>query len=113
MKIFRVKGGTQPYVHSFVFAPDKKAAKKAVPKGMDVVEWNVCMGSRHGKIPGTDKHPSPLAKQLIGGVPLCDICYAQQTISVNDRLDRLEELVVDLCGDLNRHTDDGHGYGSD
>lgn len=113
MKIFRIRFKETASVWCFVAAPDKKAAKKAVPEGMDVTEWNVCMGPRHGKIPGTHEHPSPLATQLIDGVPLCDVCYSQQTMSVNDRLNRLEELVVELSHDIECHVENGHGYGSD
>ena len=64
------------------------------------------MGPRHDKIPGTCERLSSLAKQLICGVPLCDVCYSQQTMSVADRLDRLEELLVELRGDFERHDRD-------
>ena len=115
MKIFRVsvKGDPQLSTHCFVAASDKKSAKKSAPKGMDVAEWHICMGPRHGDIPGTDGRPSPRATQVIGGVPMCEGCVAQRTMSVEQRLDRLEELVIALKHDLSAHADDGHGYGSD
>jgi len=114
MRIFRVKDKQGSMAWSFLMATDKKAAKKAVSKDMDVTEWNVCMGPRHGKIPGTDINvESALATHLIDGVPMCDVCYSQQTMSVNDRLNRLEELVVELRRDLFFHTENGHGYDND
>ena len=105
MKIFRVsvKGDPRPSTRCFVAAPDKKSARKSAPKGMDVAEWHICMGPRHGDIPGTDECPPPRATQVIGGVPMCEICVAQRTMSVEQWLDRLEKLVVTLRADLIFH----------
>jgi hypothetical protein len=110
MKIYRITDGisvgTTVRTNNFVQAQNPEQALKGFSGDCMVQEWRHCRGERHGKIPGTDVCPSPEAISVIMGVPLCRVCLEQSTMSDAERLDRLEELIVELRGDFDRHTEE-------
>ena len=104
MKIFRITGRFKDINFAkYVMADTKKDAKGGLVGVKKIMEWDICMSPRHGKIPGTDIYPAPRATRLIDDVPICDVCFFQWRMTVEERLDRLEELVVDLRHDLDHH----------
>ena len=101
MSIFVVIDGKD---RSYVQAENLKQAKKGRSKRAEVRPWKACFGRRHDKIPGTSSGLEGLdAEHLIDGIPICGRCFRQLTMTVEQRLDRLESLVTKLRSELDAH----------
>lgn len=112
MPIFRV---TAPLITPNAWyeeAPSLKDAQRRLPRKdpeARAEEWRHCQAPQHGEFPDQAytraERRRADAVTVYDGVPYCALCLKHKTLTLAERVERLERVLVELQCDLESHVE--------
>jgi hypothetical protein len=84
-------------VHRFFTTAQPGYLPTHIPPDCNIREWTVCLGKNHLDI---DTSHNAKAEYLIDQVPLCSYCKEHLEMSIEEKIEYLEDLLYETRRDL-------------